>query len=117
MKVLALWFKKPETLSTFSGPVRLLDVGSKWSERPIYTARRLRFEDDCVLSISSEPIQINDVYTFANAEIGVRTDEKINAERTGTMTSTRLSTTIDSGCLGGFAYEQANIAQSHPLRL
>ena len=33
------------------------------------------------------------------------------------MTSIRLSTKQDSGCLGGFAYEQANMLPSHPLRL
>ncbi len=41
----------------------------------MYQARRLRFEDDCVLSISCEPIQADDVYTFTNAEMGIRTDE------------------------------------------
>jgi hypothetical protein len=47
----------------------------------------------------------------------------INAERTGTMISTRLSTKRPvmpqerGGCLGGFAYEQANIAPAHPLQL
>ena len=43
-----------------------------------------------------------------------------NAERTGTMTSTRLSTKHDYGCLGGFAYEQANRSSAqpgNPLRL
>lgn len=58
-----------------SAIVRLLDVGNKRSELAMYTARQLRFEDDCVLSISCEPIQIKDVYTFTNAEIGVRTNE------------------------------------------
>ncbi len=39
------------------------------------------------------------------------------------MISTRLSTKHAvmpqewGGCLGGFAYEQANIAPAHPLRL
>ena len=41
----------------------------------------------------------------------------INAERTGTMTSIRLSTKRDSRCLGSFAYEQANTLPMHPLRL
>ena len=64
-----------------------------------------------------EPNSAVAVYTFTDVESGVRTHETIvNAERIGTMTSTRLSTTNDSGCLGGFAYEQAN-TPSHPLRL
>jgi len=45
----------------------------------MYTAHRVQFEDDCVLSISCEPIQINDVYIFTNAEIGVCTDEKASS--------------------------------------
>ena len=65
-----------------------------------------------------EPNSFVAVYTFTDVEEGVRTHETIvNAERIGTMTSTRLSTKHDSGCLGGFAYEQANIAPTHPLRL
>jgi hypothetical protein len=84
----------------------------------MHTTRRLQFDDDCVLSIFCEPMQMDDVFTLTNAEIGVCTKRNIIiAERTGTMTSKRLSTKHDSGCLGGFAYEQANIAQSHPLRL
>ena len=67
-------FKMQETVSTSSRIVRLLDVGSKRSELAVYLARRLRFEDE-YYSISCEPIQIKDVYTFTNAEIGVRTNE------------------------------------------